>query len=45
MRKMFLGRVEELNKVLFQCIKKKIEQTNSFIEQEVEDVLKVINNE
>ena len=45
MRRMFLGRIEELNKVLFQCIKKKIEQTNSFIEQEVEDVLKVISKE
>jgi len=28
LKKQFLSRLEELNKVLFQCIKKKIEQTN-----------------
>jgi uncharacterized FlgJ-related protein len=45
LKKQFMGRLDELNKVLFQCIKKKIEQTNAKIEQEVENVLKVINKE
>jgi hypothetical protein len=38
-------KVEELNKVLFSCIKKKMVQINALIEAEVEGVLKVINKE
>jgi hypothetical protein len=45
LKKQFLSRLDELNKVLFQCIKKKIDQTNTCIEQEVESVLRVINKE
>ncbi len=45
LRKQFLAKVEELNKVLFSCIKKKMVQTNALIEAEVEGVLKVINKE
>jgi hypothetical protein len=45
LRKQFVSKVEELNKVLFSCIKKKMVQTNALIEAEVEGVLKVINKE
>ena len=34
-----------MNKVLFQCIKKKINQTNSNIELEVEKILKYLRKE
>ena len=40
-----MAKVEELNKVLFSCIKKKMVQTNALIEAEVEGVLKVINKD
>ena len=45
LRKQFVAKVDELNKVLFSCIKKKMVQTNALIEAEVEGVLKVINKE
>ncbi len=45
LRKEFVEKVEELNKVLFFCIKKKMVQTNALIEAEVEGVLKVINKD
>lgn len=45
LRKQFLAKIDELNKVLFSCIKKKMVQTNALIEAEVEGVLKVINKE
>ena len=40
-----MGKIDELDKVLFSCIKKKMVQTNALIEAEVEGVLKVINKE
>jgi hypothetical protein len=45
LRKQFVAKIEDLNKVLFSCIKKKMVQTNALIEAEVEGVLKVINKE
>jgi hypothetical protein len=45
LKKQFLGKIEDLNKVLFQCIKKKMIQTNQMIEDEVTGVLKVINKQ
>lgn len=38
-------RLDELNKVLFQCVKKKIDQTNALIEKEVIHILGIINKE
>ena len=40
-----MNKIEELNKVLFQCVKKKIDQTNGLIEKEVEHILSIINKE
>ena len=45
LKKQFIHKIEELNIVLFTCVKKKIDQTNASIEQEVEHILSVINKE
>jgi hypothetical protein len=45
LKKQFLSKVNDLNQVLFQCIKKKMVQTNQLIEDEVAAVLKVINKQ
>lgn len=44
-KKHFVHKIEELNSVLFACIKKKIDQTNMNIEKEVEYILGFINKE
>ena len=44
-KKQFLHKIEELNKVLFQCVKKKIDLTNGLIEKEVEYILSIINKD
>lgn len=44
-KKHFIHKIQELNKVLFSCIKKKIDQTNENIEKEVENILGIINKE
>ena len=40
-----MHKIEELNKVMFSCIKKKIDQTNASIEAEVVHILGIINKE
>ena len=40
-----MHKIEELNKILFSCVKKKIDGTNGLIEKEVEHILSIINKE
>jgi dynein heavy chain len=45
LKKQFLHRINELDVVLFSCIKKKMQENNIQIEEEVDKILEVINKE
>jgi len=45
LKKQLFDHIEKLNQVLFKCIKKKIDQTNHRIEEEVESILAFITKD